>query len=160
MLKTPSLVAVRPARAEDVGSMARIIDDYARRRAMLARRENDLLRSLDDFVVACRETEAGRVIGCGALTLYSTRIAEIRSVAVDPAHSRSGAGRKIVQALVDRAKSIEARRVYLLTLVPEFFAKMGFEIVDSDNTSLSYLSEAVLDQSRTFANKALMMRDL
>lgn len=157
MLNVEAPVIVRPAAAGDIPTMARIIDDYARRRAMLARREADILRCLEDFIVACKRD---RTIGCGALTRYSSRIGEIRSVAVDPAHARSGAGRRIVESLVQRARELEIRRVYLLTLVPGFFEKAGFEVVESDNTSLAYLSEAVLDQSRSFANKSLMMRDL
>lgn len=69
----------------------------------------------------------GIVIGCGALHLYGTHLAEIRSIAVAPEEKRRGAGRALVAALMQEAERQSVTCVCLFTRTPAFFAHLGFE---------------------------------
>jgi amino-acid N-acetyltransferase len=116
---------IRPARAEDVGAMRDLIDGYAARDLMLSRSHEFLLDNLRDYVVA----EDGEFAGCCALAVLTPDLAEIRSLAVRPETARRGVGKALVEACVDRAKRIGLKRVFALTLVPEFFERCGFTLI-------------------------------
>ncbi|MCC7355699.1 MAG: N-acetyltransferase [Anaerolineae bacterium] len=120
-------VTIRAARAADVPAMAAIINHYAAQNLMLPRSEAVILRVLDDFVAAEWD---GRVIGCGALARLSPELAEVRSLAVSPDYKGKGLGRRIVLHLMERARARGYPQVCALTLVPDFFAGLGFQAVD------------------------------
>ena len=124
---------VRPALDPDIGRMKGLIERYAAEDRMLERSEAFLRSNLADFVVA---EDDGMFLGCGALAVLTADLAEVRSLAVAPEAAGRGAGRLIVAACVERARELGLRRVFALTLVPEFFAKCGFTL-----TSLGRLSE-------------------
>jgi amino-acid N-acetyltransferase len=86
----------------------------------------DLQENIRQFVVAEAE---GKPLGCGALKLYDPELAEIRSLCVEDAVHSNGVGRTIVQALLDEAARLGVKTVFALTVVPAFFAKLGFREV-------------------------------
>ena len=126
-------VAIRPARVEDVDAMQALINRYAREDRMLERSRDFLLERLRDFLVA--EDESG-FLGCCALAVLTRDLAEIRSLAVTAESAGRGIGRALVRACVSEARRLGLRRVFALTLVPEFFVKCGFTM-----TSLGRLPE-------------------
>jgi len=113
--------------------MKALIDRYAAEDRMLERSEAFLRANLGDFLVA---EDDGRFAGCGALAVLTRDLAEIRSLAVSPEAGGRGVGKAIVEACVERARERGLRRVFALTLVPEFFTKCGFTL-----TSLGHLPE-------------------
>ena len=124
---------VRAARAADVPAMLALINGYAAEDRMLERTAAFLNANLGDFLVA---EEDDRFLGCGSLATLTADLAEVRSLAVAPAAAGRGAGRAIVGACVQRARERGLRRVFALTLVPDFFTKCGFTL-----TSLGRLPE-------------------
>jgi amino-acid N-acetyltransferase len=116
---------IRPARADDVDAMRTLIDGYAAQDLMLSRSHEFLLEHLGDYVVA----EDDAFAGCCALAVLTPDLAEIRSLAVLPATSGRGVGKALVDACVNRAKQLDLRRVFALTLVPEFFERCGFTLI-------------------------------
>ena len=60
---------------------------------------------------------ADRIIGTGALAVHSPSIAEIRSVAVDPRAKGLGAGREVVEFLLEQARVLDVDEVTLLTRI-------------------------------------------
>ena len=124
---------VRAARATDIPAMLALINGYAALDRMLERTASFLEANLTDFLVA---EENDGFLGCGALATLTADLAEVRSLAVSPAAAGRGAGRAIVRACVQRARERGLRRVFALTLVPDFFTKCGFTL-----TSLGHLPE-------------------
>lgn len=124
---------VRGARESDIGPMKALIDRYAAEDRMLERSEAFLRANLADFLVA---EDDGLFVGCGALAILTDELAELRSLAVAPEAAGRGVGTAIVVTCIDRARERGVRRVFALTLVPDFFAKCGFTL-----TSLGRLPE-------------------
>lgn len=126
-------VAIRPARVEDVEAMRAVINRYAAEDRMLERSRDFLIEHLRDFVVA---EDASGFLGCCALAVLTPELAEIRSLAVSPEASGRGIGSSLVRACVAEARQLGLRRVFALTLVPDFFERCGFAL-----TSLGRLPE-------------------
>lgn len=126
-------VAIRPARALDVEPMRELIGRYAQQDRMLARSRDFLIEHLRDFAIA---EEQGEFFGCCALAVLTPDLAEVRSLAVRPEASGRGVGRALVEACVAEARRLGLRRVFALTLVPDFFERCGFTL-----TSLGRLPE-------------------
>ena len=63
----------------------------------------------------------GVVVACGALHVIWADVAEVRTVAVDPAAARQGHGSDVLTALLDRARELGVARVFCLTFETEFF---------------------------------------
>ena len=116
-------IAIRPAGVEDVDEMQALINGYAREDRMLERSRDFLLEHLRDFVVA--EDSSG-FLGCCSLAVLTLDLAEVRSLAVRPDSAGRGVGRQLVLACVAEARRLGLRRVFALTLVPEFFQRCGF----------------------------------
>jgi len=118
-------VRIRPARADDVDAVRDLIDSYATQDLMLSRSTEFLLEHLNDYVVA----EDDGFLGCCALAVLTRDLAEVRSLAVRPETSGRGVGKALVDACVEQAKALGLRRVFALTLVPEFFERCGFTLI-------------------------------
>jgi len=109
----------------DVEAIHAIIQPYADKGTLLPRSVAELCENVRDFVVAEYD---GEIVGCGALHLYGMHLAEIRSIAVSPASKGLGAGRKLVEALMQEADRHRVTCVCLFTRIPEFFSHMGFSV--------------------------------
>ena len=131
------MTRIRAARVEDVDAMRDLIDRYAAEDRMLSRSHDFLIEHLRDFLVADDDAAAADgFVGCCALAVLTLDLAEIRSLAVRQDAAGRGAGRALVRACVDEARRLGVRRVFALTLVPEFFERCGFTL-----TSLGRLPE-------------------
>jgi amino-acid N-acetyltransferase len=121
-------VSVRAARTTDVPAIRRFIDFYAPKRILLDKPTVTLYEDVQEFVVA---EVAGDVVGCGALHVLWADLAEVRTLAVDPACQKSGVGHALLEALLDRARELGVHRVYCLTFEVDFFAAHGFVPFDA-----------------------------
>ncbi len=126
-------MAVRPMHVGDVDAAVALINVYAAEDRMLWRSREFVLEHVRDFFVARSERDFE---GCVALAVLTPELGEIRSLAVRPDASGRGVGRALVDACVDEARKIGLRRLFALTLVPDFFERCGFTLV-----SLSRLPE-------------------
>lgn len=74
-----------------------------------------------EFLVA---RPAGRIIGFGRIKVRG-RLKELASLGVVPSARKSGVGQALVRALVEKAGGT----VYLATVIPRFFRRLGFKVV-------------------------------
>ncbi|MCC5854932.1 MAG: argininosuccinate lyase [Idiomarina sp.] len=118
---------VRQAQLADVSQIAELIRFWAAEGEHLPRRTEDIMQAIHTFAVA----EANeQVVGCGALYVYGTGLAEIRSLGLEPNHTGQGLGAEIVEFLLEQARQLGIRRVIVLTRRPKFFVRLGFQITD------------------------------
>ena len=122
---------VRSARTGDVRSIRRLVDANVTSGRLLDKATVTLYEDIQEFLVADTERD-GQVIGCGALHVMWEDLAEIRTTAVDGTCQGEGAGQLIVAALLERARELGVRRVFVLTFAVKFFGRFGFEEIGGE----------------------------
>jgi amino-acid N-acetyltransferase len=134
-----SAVIVRRARTPDVRVIREFVDAYSGvGPRLLEKRTVTLYEDVQEFWVAEAD---GVVAGCGALHVLWEDLAEIRTVAVDPAFRGRGVGHRIVSALIDAAREVGVRRVFCLTFEVEFFSRHGFAPIQGTPVSPEVYAE-------------------
>src|SRR6202050_2049757 len=113
----------RKAILPDAEKIHELIAGYSGDGTLLPRSLPELCENVRDFVVL---EDDGRIIGCGALHLYGTHLAEIRSITVGPRAQGHGGGSKLMKALMAEAKRHRVDCICLFTRAPEFFSRQGF----------------------------------
>jgi amino-acid N-acetyltransferase len=119
----------RRAMLPDVEGIHSLIAQYSPDGTLLPRTIPELSENVRDFVVV--EDEGG-IVACGALHFYGRHLTEIRSIAVDPRHKGKGAGRVLIEALLEEAQAHQITCVCLFTRIPDFFAKFGFQFASRE----------------------------
>ena len=120
----------RKARFQDIEAVFDLVNNYASDGIMPARSRNTLYETLRDMVVA--ETDDGRIVGVGGLHIIWDKLAEVRTMAVDPAMVRHGIGAEIVRELLDEGRALGVEKFFTLTYKPGFFQKLGFRVVTKE----------------------------
>src|SRR5215475_99702 len=120
-------IAIRRARTSDVPGIRRLIDMYSADRLLLSKATVALYEDVPEFWVAERD---GDVVGCGALHVMWEDLAEVRTLAVDPAWRGQKLGQRLVTALLEAARDLGVRRVFVLTFETGFFRSLGFVVID------------------------------
>jgi amino-acid N-acetyltransferase len=118
---------VRSAIISDARTIYSLINQYAEEDKMLFRSMADIYENLQSFSVAELD---GKVVGCCSLQIIWSDLAEIKSLAVDKDKTGSGVGKMLVGNAVEQAGRLGISRIFALTLRPDFFEKMGFEMVE------------------------------
>lgn len=131
---------IRPATEADIQPICDLVNGFANQNLMLHRTPAQVQHALRDFLVA---EEMGRLAGCGYLAYLGPDLVEIRSLAVSSDHQGSGLGGILVTRLVEMAQTRGIKQVCALTLVPDFFARHGFERVDRWSISPKIWGECV-----------------
>jgi argininosuccinate lyase/amino-acid N-acetyltransferase len=131
-----SAVKVRPARLTDIETLEGMVAYWANMGENLPRSRNELVRDIGSFAVA---EHHGEVTGCASLYVYDSGLAEIRSLGIEAGWQGQGQGSAIVNYLVEKARQMAIKKVFVLTRTPEFFMKQSFL-----PTSKSLLPEKVL----------------
>ncbi len=115
MTTVPPLL--RPARAEDIDAITRLIASETLPAVEVA-------EWLGGFWVL---EEAGTLVACAGIERYG-EAAVLRSVVVAASLRGSGEGARMTERALAFARDDGARRCYLFTMAaPEFFARFGFE---------------------------------
>src|ERR1700751_4275066 len=91
----------RKAILPDAEHIHELISGYSGDGTLLPRTLAEICENVRDFVVLEDES---RIIGCGALHLYGTHLAEIRSITVGPRAQGHGGGTRLMKALLAEAK--------------------------------------------------------
>ena len=116
---------IRRARTADVPAIRRLVDAYSGDRILLSKEMVTLYEDIQEFWVA--SYSAGPLVGCGALHVMWEDLAEVRTLATDPSHTRRGVGTALLSKLLDVARDLGVSRVFCLTFEVEFFTRHGFE---------------------------------
>jgi amino-acid N-acetyltransferase len=124
---------VRRALLPDAEVIRSLIGEFSTDGTLLPRSLAEICENVRDFLVVEYDFAAGpEVVGCGALHLYGTHLAEIRSIAVRPTAQGLGAGRLLVNSLLEEADLHHVTCVCLFTRIPKFFGQIGFNIAERD----------------------------
>jgi amino-acid N-acetyltransferase len=118
-----SEISVRLARLADAPAISAITAEYARQGIMLERSDDNIIENIRNFFVA---EHHGEVIGCCAIAFYTSKLAEIRSLAVFNRFKLKGIGRILVEKAEAVLREEGVNEVFVLTLNPAFFKRVGY----------------------------------
>jgi amino-acid N-acetyltransferase len=118
-------VKIRTGHDGDIDRLIEFIRPFVEEGKLLPRTFDELEEWLPNCFVA--EDEAGNIVGCAALEIYSKKLAEIRSLAVSPLVQGMGIGRGLVQACIDLAREKGVFEVMAVTSSENFFMSCGFD---------------------------------
>jgi amino-acid N-acetyltransferase len=123
-----SAFSVRRARTSDVPTIARLVSGFADNRILLNKERVTYYEDVQEFRVAVDESD--QVIGCGALHVLWEDLAEVRTLAVDPAWHGRGVGHALISVLLDVAQALGVSRLFCLTFEVDFFVRHGFHEIE------------------------------
>jgi len=110
--------------------MQSLVKDEVENGIILYRSDNELATNIRSYTIVLDED---RLVGFVALHIHSVFLAEVRSLIVDKNYQKKGIGKKLINRLLDEAKSLNVRDVFTLTYQKEFFLKMGFVEIPKGN---------------------------
>jgi len=114
----------RAMRREDISAVLSLIRPFVKKEILLPRSEQQLESEYNDFIVYELD---GAVRACAALHMYDRSQAEIAALAVDETCAHIGIGPKMIEYLIEKAKSINIESVFILTTqTADWFEKQGF----------------------------------
>ena len=130
----PADIVVRRARTADVKAIRGFVDAYAPERKLLNKPTVTLYEDVQEFWVAEQSSgdAALSVVGCGALHVMWEDLAEVRTLAVDPAMRARGIGHLLLDQLQRTARELGVRRLFCLTFEVKFFTEHGFSELEGE----------------------------
>ncbi len=150
-------VLLRPASYRDVNALHELLDAYARQGLLLPRTPEQISRRIHEFTVA---VDAHGIVGCGALRIYTPKLAEVVALAVAERAQGQGIGRVIVESIVDEAGRRGVRRLFALTLRERFFNRLGFHTRPMSQMPEKLAADCALCPKRHACNEILVLREL
>ena len=118
---------VEKARINDASQMHKLINYFADKGEMLARPLSEIYENIRDYFVI---KKGKKVIGCAALHVMWSDLAEVKSVAVAEENQHEGIGNQLIEACLNEAKELGIPTIFCLTYKPAFFEKFGFSQID------------------------------
>ncbi|XP_062101793.1 probable amino-acid acetyltransferase NAGS2, chloroplastic isoform X1 [Humulus lupulus] len=115
----------RMARVTDLSGIREIIEPLEASGTLVRRTDEELLATLDSFVVVERE---GQIIACAALFPFlEEKCGEVAAIAVSPKCRGEGQGDKLLDYIEKKASSIGLENLFLLTTrTADWFVRRGF----------------------------------
>ena len=147
----------RPATPKDVERMLALMAPHVAAGDLLPRTPEDVRERLHEFLLLEGNGTEGRLVGVGALHRYDTEMAEIRSLAVDPAWTGQGCGRFLASGLIEKARAEGHERLIALTRRPAFFERLGFSRTHLDALPEKVTRDCILCPRRLCCDETAML---
>ena len=120
------MIQIRQAKKSDFIEIKRLVESYPQ--YLMSE-----IPSVYQFFVAVDE---GKIVGCCALDIYSKRIAEVRSLAVDKRYQKLRIGTQLVDKCLDMAKGKGIKEIFVITSRPHLFSDLGFGTFQGEKLAL------------------------
>lgn len=125
-------VTVRKAVVADIPRIFDLVAPMAESRLIVAKEKVAYYESVQELRVAeVAGTEGAPVlVGCAALHVMWSDLAEARTVATHPQYRGLGIGKALMEQLFADARELGVKRIFCLTFETEFFSRLGFEEIE------------------------------
>ena len=124
------MIELTKATLRDIPAMQQLVSEEISTGVILKRSDDELATNIRSYVLARAE---GYLVGYTALHIHSPRLAEIRSLIVDPTFRGQSVGKQMVAYALNEARELGVDEVLALTYVPDFFRKLGFEEIAKES---------------------------
>ena len=114
---------IRQAKVKDVHSLHHLILSATKRGKVLKRSEKDIRKCIRQFwIIEISE----KIVACCALEIYNKKLAEMRSLVVDPHYLGQGLGSQLVAQIIQIAKKKKIYELMAITDRENIFKRLGF----------------------------------
>jgi amino-acid N-acetyltransferase len=141
----------------DAVAISDLVNYYAERGRMLHRSLEAIYEMLREFVVA---EDDGRIVGCVAVDIFWSDLAEIKSLAVVPERCGQGVGRMLVEAAEADAGKVGVKKLFALTYEKGFFLSRGYEPIDRDTLPEKVWRECIACAKFDACDEIAMIKNL
>jgi len=117
---------LRASCSQDIEALSAFIAPFVADRRLLPRTSEEMGQLIKTGFVAEVDQQ---LVGFAALEIYSSKLAEIRSLAVSPIHQGMGIGKKLVNCCVELAREQNILEVMAITSTEDFFKGCGFDFI-------------------------------
>jgi len=97
------MIALVKAKLNDIPEMQALVTGEVKDGIILDRSEDEVATNIRSYVLAKDE---GKLVGYTALHIHSKRLAEIRSLIVDEAYRGQSIGKRMVEFMLEEAKTL------------------------------------------------------
>ncbi len=118
------MISLSKARLSDITSMQELVVDEVKDGIILNRTADEIATNIRSYILA---KDGDRIIGYTALHIHSARLSEVRSLIVDSDYRGQSVGKQMVEYALKEAIELGLEEVLVLTYLPIFFQKLGFE---------------------------------
>ena len=108
---------------KDIKEIQNLLEEFIKDGIILKRDDDEIATNIRSYSIIKKDN---KIVAIGALHIYSTSLAEIRSLAVSKEYQKQGLGKQIVNELEKEAKYLGIKKLLTLTYQKEFFEKLGF----------------------------------
>ncbi|MDR1452249.1 MAG: N-acetyltransferase [Helicobacteraceae bacterium] len=112
------------AKLSDIAEMQRLVKPYIDEGLVLARSDEEVANMIRSYTIA---RDNGAIVGFAALYIYTQKLGEIRSLAVEKSRRDEGVGGAIALRLIEEAKFLGLEQILTLTYRASFFRRLGFK---------------------------------
>lgn len=114
---------MRLAQLKDCFAISEIINAEAEKGTMLPRSRQEIMLNLPNFFVAEIDDQ---IIACCGFKIWINEWIEIISLVTQKEHQRQGIGAKLVEMCLKKAQGLGFRKIFTVTIDPDWFSKRGF----------------------------------
>lgn len=111
----------------DIDAMLGLANNYVENGTVIYRDKDEMASTIRSYFIV-REGDA--IIAMVALNIYSSDLAEVRTLVVHPNYQRQGIGWLLLQSLEQEAKFLGLKELFVLTYQQGFFEKLGFKEIN------------------------------
>ena len=114
---------------KDIKEIQNLLSPFIKDGIILKRDDDEIATNIRSYSIIKKDN---KIVAVGALHIYSTNLAEIRSLAVSKEYQKQGLGKEIVNELEKEAKYLGIKKLLTLTYQKEFFEKLGFKEIPKE----------------------------
>lgn len=118
---------IKPTLAH-IPQMREIVSVEVKNGIILERSEDEMANAIRSYQLAVEDS--GKIAGFCALYIYSSSLAEIRSLVVREDCRGEGLGSKLVQKAIDEGRELGVKEILTLTYRASLFQRLGFAIIE------------------------------
>ena len=114
----------------DIKNMQKLVEVDVQNGNILQRDPNEMATTIRSYT--CVKIDDS-IVGFVALHIYTTTLAEIRSLIVDKAYRGKGIAKQLILNAIKEAKKLHLNEVLVLTYKKELFQSLGFKEIAKES---------------------------
>lgn len=150
---------IRKARLRDVKDIHRLVSHFAKTGQVIPRPLGELYEAVREFFVY-EVPEKDLIVGACALHIFWEDLGEIRSLVVSEEFHGTGIGAELVKACLSEARDLGLSRVFVLTVAPGFFEKLGFKLIEKSELPHKVWGDCIRCPKFPECDEVAMVKDL